>query len=236
MKYLKKFNQSDTRRHIDYICDKYSISDYSVNDDGSIDVNGNVRLECYHENTEDGKQIDELPLVFRNVYGCFTCYGIGLETLKGSPRFVDSYFFCGHNDLTTLEGGPDIVNGSFNCRSNKIKTLVGGPKIVGASFNCSENLLYNLEGLPETSHDFRCENNKINTLKWCPKDFIQFECDGNNLPDQIVRCRELYGVGLYPILKYMGDYDIWAPDGSLIPFRLGELILDIKENNLSFIE
>jgi hypothetical protein len=55
------------------ICEKYGIKNYTINDDGSIDVNGDVDLyNC---------SITELPLRFNKVTG---------------------WFDCGYNNLTTL--------------------------------------------------------------------------------------------------------------------------------------
>ena len=60
MKYLKKFNE-----YINSICSKYGIENYTINDDGTIDVNGYVNL--YNKN------LTKLPLKFRNVTGDFYC-------------------------------------------------------------------------------------------------------------------------------------------------------------------
>ena len=42
MKYLKKFNESV--EDIDSICKKYGIKNYTINVDGTVDVDGNVDL------------------------------------------------------------------------------------------------------------------------------------------------------------------------------------------------
>ena len=51
---------------ISLICEKYGIKNYTINDDGSIDVNGDVYLSF--------KDLTELPLTFNKVTGYFNCY------------------------------------------------------------------------------------------------------------------------------------------------------------------
>ena len=43
MKYLKSFNESK-QESIDFICRKYNIKNYTINEDGSIDLDGNFYL------------------------------------------------------------------------------------------------------------------------------------------------------------------------------------------------
>jgi hypothetical protein len=50
---------------LSYICKKYDIQNYSINSDGSIDVDGYVALF--------DKGLTKLPLRFRNVTGDFNC-------------------------------------------------------------------------------------------------------------------------------------------------------------------
>ena len=77
---------------ISLICEKYKITNYTINPDGSIDVLGDVYL-C-------GKNLTELPLRFNKVTGCFDCGDNKLTTLKGSPKWVGGYFNCSSNQLT----------------------------------------------------------------------------------------------------------------------------------------
>ena len=83
MKHLKLF-ESFKEEDIDNICKKYGIENYTINEDGSIDVNENVILSS--------RGLSKLPLKFRNV-----SYG----------------FYCTINQLTTLEGCPESVVGVF---------------------------------------------------------------------------------------------------------------------------
>jgi len=97
---------------IEILCKKYKIENYSINSNGSIDVDGDVIL-IYIDLTE-------LPLVFNNVTG---------------------YFCCNINKLTTLVGGPSSVGGTYTCSSNKLESLLGAPSVVGGNFDCSYNSL-----------------------------------------------------------------------------------------------
>ena len=105
------------------ICKLYDITNYTVNDDGSIDVNGNVNL--------DNIRLTELPLLFNKVSGDFWCGNNQLTTLKGCPRWVGGWFHCYNNQLTSLEFSPDYVGGGFSCKYNELTdnycdTEIGG--------------------------------------------------------------------------------------------------------------
>ena len=92
---------------IEKICRKYRIKNYTINEDGSIDVNGDVDLI--------DKKLIELPLNFNRVNGDFN---------------------CSHNYLTELKGCPKYVKGSFNCDSNKITDLYGISDYIGNYLYC----------------------------------------------------------------------------------------------------
>ena len=127
---------------IDEICRKYDITNYTVNDDGTIDVNGNVWL--------NNRDLVEFPLTFNRVSGYFNCGSNELTTLKGSPRWVGGYFSCGGNLLTSLEFSPDYIEMDFLCNDNRLTSLVGSPKHVGGDFDCSDNEdLNNINGCTE---------------------------------------------------------------------------------------
>ena len=69
---------------------------YTINDDGSIDVNGSVDLS--------GRGLSKLPFKFRNVNGSFRCNNNQLTSLEGAPNSVGGSFYCYNNQLTSLEG------------------------------------------------------------------------------------------------------------------------------------
>ena len=99
------------------ICDKYGIQDWSINDDGLVDVDGSVNLEEL--------ELTRLPLKFGKVTDHFWCIDNYLTTLEGAPKRVGGNFSCSDNQLTTLEGAPKRVGGNFWCKNNPLTSLDG---------------------------------------------------------------------------------------------------------------
>ena len=125
---------------------------YTINDDGSIDVNGAVNLSS--------KKLTKIPFKFRNVSGSFFCYNNQLTSLEGAPNNVGGDFYCYSNQLTSLEGAPNNVGGDFYCTNNQLTSLDGAPNNVGSGFDCSSNKLTSLEGAPNNvGGNFYCYNN-----------------------------------------------------------------------------
>ena len=83
---------------------------YTINEDGSIDVDGNVELG--HRN------LTKIPFKFRHIHGSFYCYNNRLTSLEGAPINVGGDFWCSRNRLTSLEYAPNNVGGHFYCYSN----------------------------------------------------------------------------------------------------------------------
>jgi hypothetical protein len=128
------------------ICEQYGITNYTINDDGSIDVNGDVRFYI--------KGLTELPLTFNKVSGVFSCKNNNLTTLKGSPKWVGKWFKCSSNKLTSLEFSPKYVGGSFSCDFNKLTSLEFSPDYVGGYFSCEYNQLTTIYCESEILGDF----------------------------------------------------------------------------------
>ncbi len=101
-----------TMETIHDICKKYNIKNYTVNGDGSIDVNGNVNLS--------GRELTEFPLIFNKVMGDFHCGMNNLTSLKGCPRWIGGYFICSNNDLTSLKFSPEYVGLWVDCFNNDL--------------------------------------------------------------------------------------------------------------------
>ncbi len=104
---------------------------YTINNDGSIDVDGGVDLS--------NKNLSKIPFKFRNVSGGFYCCGNQLTSLEGAPKSVGGGFGCYDNQLTSLLGAPNNVSGGFYCDHNQLTTLDGTPKTVGGRFLCYDN-------------------------------------------------------------------------------------------------
>ena len=167
MKHLKLFESFED---IDSICKKYRIENYTINPDGSVDVDGAVHLS--------NMGLTEIPLKFGRVSKYFDCSDNKLTTLEGSPSYVGRDFLCYRNRLTTLEGAPREVGRSFYCQENRLTTLEGTLKRVGESFYCGNNKLFTLKGVPEIFGElyvFNCYPNPVHgiyNLFYSYKDFM----------------------------------------------------------------
>ena len=154
MKLIQLFESQfpTSREEVEAICKKYKIQNYTINDDLSIDVDGDVDLHY--------RFLDFLPIKFGTVSGDFGCSGNQLTSLKGAPREVGGSFDCGDNKLISLKGAPREIGGSFSCSVNMLSSLEGSPKLVGGDFYCEYNHLTSLEGAPrEVGKDFYCNDN-----------------------------------------------------------------------------
>ena len=133
MKYLKLFESFDKYK-IDKICREYNIKNYTINPDGSIDIDESITLR--------GKKLTKLPLKFNKINGSFNCNHNKLASLEGSPVEIDRYFDCSYNRLTSFEFSPNIIRGQFGCEHNNIKTFEYFPSFVGCCFFCWGNPIY----------------------------------------------------------------------------------------------
>ena len=130
MKYLRLFESFED---IDKICKLYGIKNYTINTDGSIDVNDCVYLGY--------KNLTKLPLEFNKVNCNFYCGKNKLTTLKGSPVEVND-FWCAYNKLTSFEFTPKIIRGDFYCYNNNIKSFEYFPNFVKNIFDCVYNPIF----------------------------------------------------------------------------------------------
>lgn len=94
-----------------------TIDDYNLNDEGSIDVIGNVNFSASY--------LTELPLRFNKVTGNFDCSKLSLGTLKNAPLEVGGDFDCSFNNLTSLKYMPTKVGGTV-IFDNTLKTICTG--------------------------------------------------------------------------------------------------------------
>lgn len=175
--------------HIHELCKAWNITDYTINSDGSIDVDGSVNLNsCSHVSHLFQSHIEKFhPLRFGRVTGDFKCQKNKLTTLEGSPYEVGGDFNCFDNNLTSLVGCPSEVGGSFDCSYNQLADLEGCPSEVGGSFDCSYNLLTSLAGCPtDIKESLRCAHNQLDSLFGCPSHIKQdLHCQDNLLTDMV---------------------------------------------------
>ena len=157
------------------ICKTYGINNYTINDDGSIDVASSVYI--------NGWDLYEIPLNFNKVDGLFYCDSNKLTSLKGCPNWVGDDFTCDNNELTNLEFGPKYVGGNFWCNNNKLTSLEFSPEFIGKDYDCTDNELTDLKGSPEKINGkFDCSWNKLTDLKGSPKEVDgYFGCRTNEL-------------------------------------------------------
>jgi hypothetical protein len=137
MKYLEKFKLFESTKSIDDICKEYGIQKYTINPDGTVDVDVHVDLSF--------KRLEKLPLKFGKVSGNFWCHNNQLTSLEGCPNTVGGNFRCYNNQLTTLEGCPRTVGGNFWCDVNQLTTLEGLTDVfIGVYFIYDNNPIYNV--------------------------------------------------------------------------------------------
>jgi hypothetical protein len=211
MKHIKLF-ESMTEIKVEKICKKYKIENWTLNPDGTVDVDGDVYLAY--------QGLSKLPLKFGRVTGNFWCYSNQLTSLEGCPTEIDGDFWCHSNKLTSLEGCPTEIGGSFKCSYNQLTSLEGCPTEIGGGFYCANNQLTSLEGCPtEIGGNFFCYFNQLISLKGAPE-YIEGSVDfmpNDDLPEYIKHILDLNGddtdIQKY-ILKWQKDYDVWRRDGS----------------------
>jgi len=154
----------ETFQNIEKCLKSFGIENYTINNDFSVDIDGDVNLRG------ELTGIGVIPVNFGKVTGTFICGFNNLKSLKGCPYYVGGSFLVGYNELESLEHGPQVVMGNYSCHDNLLTSLVGVPKIIGGDFDCSHNRLTSLEGGPEiVNGEFAVHTNKLQTLKNFPK-------------------------------------------------------------------
>jgi hypothetical protein len=157
MKYLKKYKLFEDTVNIEEVCEQYGIENYTVNNDNTVDVDGNVYFR--------DDNIKLLPVNFNIVNGYFKCYNCNLTSLKGAPKSVGNTFNCDKNKLTSLQYSPEVLeSGDYDCNSNIIKSLKYITSPIPGDLNVEYNKLTSLEFCPIVQGTVYCSNNEINTF------------------------------------------------------------------------
>jgi len=233
MKYLKNYKifESINEDEIHSICNKYNIENYTINSDGTIDVDGDVNLH--------NKGLTKLPLHFNRVSGDFNCYKNKLTDLEG-PQSVGGDFYCYGNKLTSLEGAPKSVGGDFLCFDNQLTSLEGAPKNLDGGFDCSDNKLTSLKGAPQSiGGDFWYHDNKLTSLEGLEfKSFKRINLQNNPI-NEIVK-DWINNDNSEDLIEYFVDMGIIQEGGDkpkLIMMRLEAFYEDMElEINIDFNE
>jgi hypothetical protein len=197
---MKNLISKEEKDRIDLICDQYGIVNYSINSDGSVDVDGDVSIF----NTD----IVKLPLKFGKISGDFK---------------------CDFNLLTSLEGGPTTVGGDFNCSDNRLTSLKGAPNVVNGNFVCSGNIeLTSLEGAPHTiGGDLFFEDTPIRSTY---SGDIDIDFGGEIYPGKKIYKSLITNINhIKLILKYQRHFYIWNDDLTLNKKNFKDLIYEIED-------
>lgn len=216
MKHLESFNffkKFFDKREIHKICKKYSINNYTINNDGSIDVNGNVYLYSIG--------LTKIPLKFNKVSGNFSCLDNNLISLEGCPKEVGGYFDCFGNQLINLEGSPEEVN-DFDCSNNPLTTMKGITKIIKGHLTCRNCKLENLQFCPE-AHYYDFSYNKLKNFNGLPE-FNNSNVDfhGNDVDDIYYLFRTK------SCIKWINEYDVIQGDNVIFD-RLEEVFIQLNK-------
>jgi hypothetical protein len=148
---------------------------YTIQSDGTVDVNGDVKML--------DMDLNKIPVKFGKVTGYFDCSRNQLTSLDGAPQSVGRDFFCADNKLTSLDGAPQLVGKGFHCSDNQLTSLVGAPQSVGSDFDCSNNQLTSLKGAPQSVLGyFHCSDNQLTSLVGAPQSVgSSFYCSNNKV-------------------------------------------------------
>lgn len=198
-------------------CLKYQIENYSINPDGSIDVDENVKLQ--------EMELSELPLIFNKVSGNFNCFRNKLTSLVGSPKHVAGDFYCYDNPLVSLVGCPETIMGSCYISGTPIQNLVGCPSYVGGtfSFNVSMHSTFSGDTDLEIYDDIYLNiSDDIDTT--IRENYIS----ETRLPWEFIENIQ----HLKLILKYQRYFEIWNNDLTLNIENFQVLIAEIKDGLL----
>lgn len=216
---IKMFEQFINEEEIHRLCREYNIKKYSINSDGSIDVDGNVYLI--------NRGFTKLPLKFNKVSGVFDCSYNELTTLEGCPREVGNNFNCEHNNLVTLKGGPEFVDGYYKCSSNKLESLKYSPVRIERSLFCEGNNIKTLEGFPMIiKWSLNLRNNPISIIDESIKVGATIYLENTNIDEDIQKMSNLWK---RLVFEHGVEYDIYDKDGLLNRNRLLKLLKDFKE-------
>lgn len=105
-------NKNDIKRWLD----KYKIKNYIINDDLSVDANGDIDIS--------NQDLEVIPVKFGKVTGSFWCSHNKLINLEGAPEFVSGNFFCDGNKLTNLTGISKSIRYIIICVDNPLTSLI----------------------------------------------------------------------------------------------------------------
>jgi len=241
MKYIKPYkifeNISNyfptTREEVVEVCIKFEIINYTINDDLSIDVDGDVDMA--------NKGISSLPIKFGKVSGDFACESnYQFFTLEGCPYEVGGSFSCNTNELFSLRGCPKIIGIDFDCGYCPIDSLEGCPETVGGNFYCEHSGIESLEYMTKNIGGSIILNmNEIKSFKGCPDSiFGNLYISDNNITDleYIPNVSDYIHLQRNPVHSIVNSFIIKGDDMLIEDFQDYDIIIDNKSINLFRLE
>jgi len=97
---------------------KYRIPNYTINEDLSVDVDGDVWLGY--------QDLIEIPIKFGIVKGGFICDNNQITSTKFFPNEVYGNFYCYSNKFKNLDNFPKIVTSWIDIRNNpNLENIIG---------------------------------------------------------------------------------------------------------------
>ena len=193
-----------TDKEIGKICERFNITNYSINNDKSIDVDDDVDfMDLYSDS-----YLEEFPINFNVINGEFNCFANKLNSLKGAPTEIHGDFDAGINNLNSLEYFPKYIKGNIFLRSNNLESLKFLPKNINGVLDIANNNIRNFSYFPNVKEIFYLNNNPIQKL------WLLFEN--------------------FNFIEYFNELDIIQEnDKKVILERLNYFLIDIGENELS---
>lgn len=133
-----QFNESlkdvNTKEDIIRLCKEYSIRFYKINDDLSIDITSNINLTH--------REFKNIPLNFNKINGSFDISENFIESLEGSPKYIEVNFICHNNSLTSFKHSPNFIGGVYDCSRNDIRSFKYFPENAPGKLLCIGNPIY----------------------------------------------------------------------------------------------
>ncbi len=192
---IKLFEQYNEYNQVQYWLDEMGIEDYTINDDLTVDVNGDVNIS--------NMGLDEIPIQFGIVRGSFDIEDNYLRSLEGCPNHVDISFWCRSNKLTTLKGGPGYVGNHFNCNfNNALTSLEYSPEYVGGDFSCKHCSITTLNNASQG----------IDRYIWCDSNPLPHPVLRFNKAKILIKYQDEYGIWNNDGSFNQGRWNIFAKD------------------------
>ena len=90
-------------------------STFEINDDLSVDVDGDVDLR--------DQNLKIIPVKFNRIYGYFSCAQNDLKDASFAPKYVQHSFFAWANPLTSFSNFPSYIGNTLSLLETNINSL-----------------------------------------------------------------------------------------------------------------